>query len=85
MDSYAFDADGNPTMARFNDAEVSMSSLAGDVNLDGVVDVRDAILALQYIAGNAELSEKQIAAADVNADSAVNVSDVVIIMQKCME
>ena len=85
MDSYAFDADGNPTMARFNDAEVSMSSLAGDVNLDGVVDVRDAILALQYIAGNAELSEQQIAVADVNADGAVNVSDVVIIMQKCME
>lgn len=81
MDGAAFDADGNPTMARFNDAEVTQAPTPGDVNLDGIVDVRDAVLLLQYLAGNAELSAKQLVAADVNVDGNVTVSDVVIIMQ----
>lgn len=84
MDGAAYDIDSNPTMARFNDAEVSYTLNAGDVNMDGIVDVRDAVLALQYLAGNVELSANQFAAADVNLDGDVTVSDVVIIMQMCM-
>jgi len=48
------------------------------------VDVADAVLLLQYLAGNVTLSPKQLRAADVNDDGAVDVSDVVLIMQMCM-
>ncbi|MDR1158288.1 MAG: glycoside hydrolase family 3 C-terminal domain-containing protein [Oscillospiraceae bacterium] len=84
MDSVAWDIDGNPTMARFNDAEVSHVSTLGDVTLDGIVDVKDAVLLLQYLAGNKDLSAAQLTMADVNLDGNVTVSDVVIIMQMCM-
>ncbi|MDR0382158.1 MAG: glycoside hydrolase family 3 C-terminal domain-containing protein [Oscillospiraceae bacterium] len=83
MDGVAWDIDSNPTMARFNDVEVSSMAL-GDVNLDGVIDVRDAVLLLQYLAGNTTLSAAQLTAADANLDGNVTVSDVVIIMQMCM-
>lgn len=84
MDGVAWDIDQNPTMARFNDAEVSQVATLGDVTLDGIIDVRDAVLLLQYLAGNKDLSATQLVAADVNLDGTITVSDVVIIMQMCM-
>jgi len=48
------------------------------------VDLADAILLLQYLAGNEALSPRQLKAADVNGDGNVSVSDVVIIMSMCM-
>ena len=58
--------------------------MRGDVNLDGNVDLIDAILLMQYLSGNVDLSAKQLKAADVNADKSVNVGDVIIIMQMCL-
>ena len=54
------------------------------LTLDGTLNVADAVLVLQYIAGTADLSATQLTAADVNGDGEVNVSDVTIIMQMCM-
>ena len=62
----------------------SVPPLAGDVNLDGEITLADAILLMQYVAGNSPLSSRQLKAADVNKDSAVNVGDVIIIMQMCL-
>ncbi len=56
----------------------------GDVNLDGVVDVADAIALMQYLAGSRELTARQLKAADTNLDGKVNVGDVTIIMQMCL-
>ncbi len=58
--------------------------MAGDVTLDGNVDLADAILLMQYLAGSKELSVKQLKAADVNKDGKINVGDVTIIMQMCL-
>lgn len=85
MDGVAYDVDSNPTMARFNDAEVTHTAIPGDSNSDGIVDVRDAVLVLQYLAGNTNLTEKQLTAADMNLDRNVTISDVVMIMKKCMD
>lgn len=60
---------------------IPREQLMGDVNMDGVVDVADAILLMQYLAGSANLSEAQLALADVNGDGKVNIGDVTIIMQ----
>lgn len=58
--------------------------LPGDVNLNGVVDMPDAILVLQYISGNTELSPRQLLAADVNGDGAIDTADAIIIMQRVL-
>ena len=73
MDGAAYDVDLNPTTARFNDAEVTRVAIPGDVNIDGQVDIRDAVLVLKYIA-----------AADINGDGDINVADAVAIMQMCV-
>ncbi len=62
----------------------SVPPMRGDVNLDGRVDVSDAIMLMQYLAGSRTLDERQLKAADVNADSKVNIGDVTIIMQMCL-
>ena len=59
--------------------------ISGDVNLDGKVDLADAILLMQYLSGNTPLSSKQLKAADVSKDGLVNVGDTIIIMQMCLE
>ena len=53
----------------------------GDVNEDGVVDVRDVVMVMQYILDLQELTEEQLQAADVNGDGEVDVRDVTMIMQ----
>ncbi len=56
----------------------------GDVNLDGKIDVADAIALMQYLAGSKTLTSRQLKAADANKDGKVNVGDVTIIMQMCL-
>jgi hypothetical protein len=54
----------------------------GDVNFDGVVDIRDVVLIQRHILGyQPPLSAAQLAVADVNGDGMVNVVDVNLIMQ----
>ena len=52
--------------------------LAGDVNKDNIINLKDVVLIRRYIAGgwNAELNEE---VADVNGDGAVNLKDVVLL------
>jgi hypothetical protein len=57
--------------------------VAGDVNGDGVIDVRDVVLVQKHILGLQfpPLTQVQLLAADVNGDGDINVSDAVTIMQ----
>ncbi len=61
-------------------AQVSEKDLIyGDVNGDGIVDVKDIVLFAQYLASwNVEIDE---ATADCNADGAINILDVVLLAQ----
>ena len=47
----------------------------GDVDLSGIVDIRDATLIQSYSVALKELSDYQLSLADVNGDGAVNVAD----------
>ncbi|MBR4728546.1 MAG: dockerin type I repeat-containing protein, partial [Clostridia bacterium] len=53
----------------------------GDLNGDGTVNLKDAVLLRRYIADgwNAEIDEKY---ADVNGDGAVNLKDVVMLRRR---
>jgi len=59
--------------------------LYGDVNFDGVIDIRDAVLVMKHILAIETLDEAQMEAADVNFDGEINVQDVALILQKVLE
>lgn len=56
----------------------------GDVNMDGSVNINDAVLVMRYSMGVADLSAEQIALADINGDASVNTGDAVVIMRIAM-
>lgn len=53
--------------------------LLGDVNVDGEVDIADALLISRYDAGLVELNESQLALADVNDDGEADIADALLI------
>ena len=53
------------------------SAIAGDVNCDGVVDMKDVVMLRRYIVGGYGV-EVDPAIADVNDDGDVNMQDVVL-------
>jgi uncharacterized repeat protein (TIGR02543 family) len=56
-------------------------SMLGDVNGDGVIDVRDVVLVQRHILGKITLTAEQFKAADINGDGLVDARDVTLIMQ----
>lgn len=55
--------------------------ILGDVDMNGSVNITDALLVLQNIVGSAELNEQQRQAANVDlTDSAINISDALKIL-----
>lgn len=53
----------------------------GDINQDGVIDVRDLILLIRHLTGESPLTGAALQAADVNGDGQVNVQDVIRLIQ----
>ena len=58
--------------------------LLGDVNMDGVVDTSDALLALRASMELAELNQDQILRGDIDGDGVVSGSDALAIMRMAM-
>lgn len=56
-------------------------TLIGDVNVDGKVDLTDAILLNKSCAGAVSLTEQQLANADVCTDSGVSGGDVIVLLR----
>ena len=63
--------------------EVS-SSLAGDVNLDGNVDVVDVVAVVGHILGNTTLEGESLTNADISGDGTIDVVDVVAIVSEIL-
>ncbi len=55
--------------------------LIGDVNLDGRVDLSDAILLNKYCSGAVKLSKEQIAAGNCNSDSQTDMNDSISLLR----
>lgn len=53
----------------------------GDVNMDGQVNVADAVMTLRAAVGQITLTAEQKQAADVNGDASINVADAVKILR----
>lgn len=57
----------------------------GDVNNDGNIDAKDAVLVLRYAAKLTDLNSQQQLSADVNADGAIDAKDAVKILRYAAE
>ena len=55
--------------------------LEGDTNLDGCVNIIDAMFIAQYVVGLRDFSQSQLISADVNKDNTVNIIDAMKIAQ----
>ena len=55
------------------------SYLLGDVNRDGVVDIKDVTVLRRYLAGMVAAEEIDLLAADCNCDGVVDIKDVTIL------
>ena len=69
------------TTAPVTTVSVDPSALYGDVNLDGDVDLADAVLLNKAISGAVELSTKQRINAECYADGVVTVDDSMTLLQ----
>jgi len=56
----------------------------GDVNQDGLIDVRDVVMVMRHILELEALDETEKQLADVNADGAIDVRDATLLMQKSL-
>ena len=56
-------------------ADVPPDTIVGDINLDGTVTIRDAILLQNYLEGLESFTNEQLVVADFNGDGVVNYSD----------
>jgi len=57
----------------------------GDGNGDGLVNVLDVVMTVQYVLGNIDVSEQQFDAIDMNQDNTVNVLDIVSLVTIILE
>ena len=53
----------------------------GDVNLDNIIDTKDAALILKYISGSVKLTKEQLNASDINKDGKVDINDTVSLLK----
>ena len=60
----------------------AVSQILGDVNLDGEIDISDALLVSRYAEGLTKLSKQALKNADVNLDGKVNKTDAKLISKK---
>ena len=56
------------------------SGLIGDINQDGLIDILDIIVVLNYILGNLIPSDNQFILSDINSDEVLNILDVVLLV-----
>ena len=52
----------------------------GDVNLDGIINILDILMVVNYILSTIDFNEAEYQAADYNGDNAINMLDIVMII-----
>ena len=58
--------------------------IPGDVNLDGIVNVQDIVLAAGIILGNVSADDFQMYAADLNQDTEIDILDIVLMVSQIL-
>ena len=63
----------------------AVSQILGDVNLDGEIDISDALLVSRYAEGLTKLSKQALKNADVNLDGKLTQADIDLIQAYSVE
>jgi hypothetical protein len=74
------DENAQPLDVSYGDCITFSGGIAGDVNVDSVVNVLDVVLMVNFVLGNVEPSASEFAGADLNSDGTINVLDVVSVV-----
>lgn len=72
---------GSETATTTKGGDVTPASLYGDVNLDGRVDIIDAVILNKAAANTVQLSEQQRSNADCDANNEVDSNDAVVLLK----
>ena len=59
--------------------------LMGDLNGDGINNLMDVLLCIQFVMGISELEEDELNRADVNYDGAIDIFDVLLIVDLVLD
>jgi len=76
-----YDANLQDIPVTTQNGKVRIACVKGDINGDGIVNSKDAILALQFTVGLKTPTDQQKCAADVIADGEIKANDVIKILQ----
>ncbi len=80
-----FDKNGNPLESLKVFSKFADNSLKGDVNFDGILNIKDATQIQKAIVKLVTFSEEQIKIADLNNDGTVSVADATLIQKKIVK
>ena len=72
-----YSGDGSLT----NSGTILFNNEMGDATLDGSINIGDIVLLVEYIVGQYELTDFQIALSDLNSSEHINVTDVVLLIE----
>ena len=56
------------------------NGLTGDINLDGIVNILDVIVLVNFVTGVSDPSADQVSYSDINLDGTLNILDIVSII-----
>ena len=72
-----YSGDGSLT----NSGTILFNNEMGDATLDGSINIGDIVLLVEYIVGQYELTDFQIALSDLNESNHINVTDIVLLIE----
>ena len=72
-----YSGDGSLT----NSGTILFNNEMGDATLNGSIDIGDIVLLVEYIVGQYELTDFQIALSDLNSSEHINVTDVILLIE----
>ena len=58
-----------------------LQSMLGDINNDGLLNIQDIVLLINFILNNSEPDDNQFIIADMNSDGILNILDVVLMVE----
>ena len=78
-------ADDEQITITLSSYDLPASSVTGDVNLDGGLNILDVIQMVSYTLGNLEFTQEQIQRGDINGDGGINILDIVQTVNMILE
>ena len=84
VDGYITEEGANSDLILLQAMVSSRQFIAGDLNLDGAVNIHDLVTLISSILGDYELDLESLDIADLNNDGVINVVDVVALMNQIL-